>query len=232
VFDLEQARRGLQQGIGALTAGQARLLIEQGSNMNKERAIQLMHLLAASVGGTVSDVKLMALLYFVERKTFEKYASFIIYDDHFSGAHGPVLEGCSAIIEGNADVRFTKVFNQPENVVSPEGVVMKRLNLKAPVDDITSENLAFDCLSDADHETITEVLATIGALGDDEIIRYATDPRHCPEWVKPEVEGVLVPITSETLMSHMDFPASEIESHAQEIQYWKFINTHSLFATD
>jgi hypothetical protein len=200
--------------------------------MNKERAIQLMHLLTASVGGTVSDMKLMTLLYFVERKVFEKYASFIVFDEFVSGAKGPVLECSSTIIAGYEDVRLTKIFQQPASAVSPLGVALKVLSLKEPVHDLTTENRAFDCLSEADHGCISEVLATLGRLEDDEIMAYATDPQHCPEWVKPEVEGVLVPIAPETLMGHLNFNAPDIAFYAQEIQYWKFINTHSLFATD
>ena len=200
--------------------------------MNKERAIQLMHLLAASVGGTVSDIKLMALLYFVDRKTFEKYASLITFDEYFSGDHGPVLEGSSTIMARYEDVRFTKVFSPPKDAVSQAGVSLQVLTLQMPVDDLTTENEAFDLLSQADHETITKVLATLGSLNDDEIIQYATDPQHCPEWVKPEVDGIMTPIAPETLMKHLNFPASEITFYAEEIKYWKFINKHSLFASE
>jgi hypothetical protein len=200
--------------------------------MNYERAIQLMHLLAASVGGTVSDVKLMALLYFVDRKTFEKYADFITFDEYFSGDHGPVLEGTKAILERYEDVRFTKVFNPSEGQVSPAGIALQVFTLKEPVEDLTAENIAFDCMSEADHETITEVLARLGGLSDDEIVQYATDPKHCPEWLKPEVNGIMAPITPEALMKHLDFQQGDVEFYAQEIQYWKFINKHSLFVSE
>lgn len=197
--------------------------------MHKELTLQLMHFLAASVGGSVSDVKLMAMMYFSDRKVLESQGALITYDEFLSSTTGPVLEWATGIIDAYDDARFTALFSHPVHVVSPEGVLITGLVLKEPVIDLSEENHSFDLMCRADRECISEVLAILGPLSDDAVIQYVTDPQHCPEWSRPAPSGFMTPITPYVIMGHLGFSHGNIQHYDEEICDRKLIHTHPVW---
>jgi hypothetical protein len=197
--------------------------------MYKERTLQLMHFLAASLGGSVSDVKLMALMYFSERKVLASYGTLMTYDEFLSSATGPVLERVEQIMEAYDDDRFTAVFSQPVQSVTPEGVSITQLSLKESVIDLSEENPAFDLMCRADRACIGGALAIMGPLGDDAVIQYVTDPQHCPEWSRPAHNGLRTPITPYAIMGHLGFSDGNIQHYEDEIRARKLNHTHPIW---
>lgn len=190
--------------------------------MHTEKVVQLMRFFAEKLGGKVSDVKLMKLMYFTDRLSIEETGYPLSYDDYYSMNRGPILSGAKNIIDRYENPLYVAAFNQTVACKSPKGYSVNLLSLKAPgVDTENLEEDDFDLLSQTDREIVQRVLDKMGALDDDNVVVYAHDKKVCPEW--EWADGSSKPIKIESILSHLGYSPEQRKSHAAEINYFKNI---------
>lgn len=182
--------------------------------MQKEKVLQLIWLFAEKLGGSISDVKLMKLLYFTDRLSLITSGHPISYDDYFSLNRGPILSKTKNLIDTYSDPDYKYLFNPSELSKSPKGY---------PVKNITSKSIAvdFDYLSEIDIQIASNVFDAIGSLDDDEIVNYSHRKDICPEWTWPD--GSSIPINIANIFSSIGLTEEEIAVQVEEVNYHKKI---------
>ncbi|AUF95800.1 hypothetical protein CXQ80_08090 [Pseudomonas sp. 02C 26] len=188
--------------------------------MHTEKTIQLMHFFTEKNGGTISDVKLMKLLYFTDRLSLEKTGYPLTYDDYFSMNRGPILSGAKNIIDKYSNPQYQSIFNEATPGKSPQNFNLKNVSLKntgSCISDI--DNVDFDLFSLQDREIAEAIFAKFGAMDDDAIVQYAHNPSICPEWEWPD--GSRRTISLETILHKLGYSSEEANSHAASIKYFK-----------
>jgi uncharacterized phage-associated protein len=188
--------------------------------MYLEKTIQLMHFFAEKNGGTISDVKLMKLMYFTDRLSISDTGYPLTYDDYFSMKRGPVLSGAKHLIDSYTNSQFKGLFKPAVDAKSPNNFSLKNVTLKNIGSDVLDlENENFDLLSVEDRKTADEIFSKMGSMTDDEIALNSHRPHVCPEWQKPEVGRL--PISIESILDKLGYSTEELQSHATDIKYYK-----------
>ena len=182
--------------------------------MQKDKILQLMWLFAKKLGGSVSDVKLMKLLYFTDRLSLISTGHPISYDDYYSLNRGPILSKTKDLIDTYLDPDYMHIFHPCEPSESPNGYPVKKISLKN-----LDEN--FDYLSEIDIKFLEDVFNEMGSLDDDEIVTYSHRKEICPEWTWPD--GSSLPINIETIFSNIGLTKEETALQVAEVNYHKKI---------
>lgn len=190
--------------------------------MYTEKVVQLMRYFAEKLGGSVSDVKLMKLLYFSDRLAIKETGYPLSYDEYFSLNRGPVLSGAKNLIDKYSNPIYKSVFHSAVPGESPAGFPINVATLISKGSDTENiENPDFDLLSSEDREIINRVLVDLGGLDDDKVVLYSHDSKNCPEWVWPN--GSRESIDVEFLLKKLGYSPEQCVSHAAEIKYFKKI---------
>lgn len=177
--------------------------------MNREKAIEMMHYLTQSVGGSVSDVKLMKLMYFADRKAAIETGLTITDDTYCSMNRGPVLSGSLNIINNHQD-EFLEVFHEPKRRVE-DGYPVNQLKIRGKADFEPNH------LSKLETEILDEISRSLGKMSTNELVKYSHDKENCPEWSFPG--GSSKPLSLETILVKNGVPLSEAKEIAKENRY-------------
>lgn len=150
--------------------------------------------------GELNILKLMKLMYLVERKSYELHAEPMIGDRLVSMPRGPVLSmtyECintgGSFVEGGWD---EWVSDRADHIVS----------LKKDVDSI--EELPM--LSTEQVHLIQQTWQTLGHLDQYQLVDFTHDPQNCPEWTDPSGSSFNIPLTE--LFQHLGFSAGKTSS--------------------
>ncbi|CAH6991323.1 conserved hypothetical protein [Vibrio chagasii] len=182
--------------------------------MRKEKVLQLMKLFTEKLGGEVSDVKMMKLLYFTDRLSLVETGLPISYDEYFSLNRGPILSGAKNLIDSADDELYSQFFSATESAHSPNGYPVKIFGLKSDAPDL-------QYLSEQEIDFASKVFEELGEYNDDEIVLYSHRKDICPEWVFPD--SSCIPISIETIFSTIGMTDEESKEQVQEINYYKSI---------
>ncbi|WP_158808549.1 Panacea domain-containing protein [Beijerinckia sp. L45] len=134
------------------------------------KAAQVAAVFLIRAGGRLDKLKLVKLLYLVERKSVELHGRPMFFDENFSLPHGPGGTNSLNGMNGEAD----------EGTWSKFITVANRRNVQV------SERLSeddFDELSDTDIDLIEAVHAEVGHMSTSEIRKHTHD---LPEYVEVE----------------------------------------------
>jgi hypothetical protein len=182
--------------------------------MRKEKVLQLMKLFTEKLGGEVSDIKMMKLLYFTDRLSLVETGLPISYDDYYSLNRGPILSHAKSLIDSASDDLYVQFFSNTTPAHSPKGF---RLNLFA----LKKDAPELQYLSEQELNFASRIFDTIGGYDDDEIVLYSHRKDICPEWEFPDSSSI--PIALETIFSSIGLEEEESKEQIQEINYYKSI---------
>lgn len=161
---------------------------------------------------TMSILKLMKLLYFVDRASLVKYGCPISYDNMVAMKYGMVLSNTRDLMDG-----FVK--SKPNGWkywVSDRDNHNVSLNLK----NIQLEN--FDELSQADIKIVDEVWQQYGDKNQWELADMQHNPKICPEWKDPQ--GSSIPVSYSDIFLSIGLDKDTALSLSQEIDNHNAIN--------
>ena len=180
---------------------------------NEKKAAQAAAYFLFRAGGPLSVLKLMKLLYFAERRSFEKFGESMIGDRLVSMPHGPVLSrthnhmnGELPSIEGGWEFWIADRAEHDLGLRNPGA-------LRSPEQDLLE-------LSDADLDVLGEIWSRFGHMAGWQLREYTHD--HCPEWKDPD--GSMIPMQPEDLFEALKFTPEQREAALAKLRAEDEIN--------
>ena len=143
----------------------------------EDKATQAAARLLKLRGGTMSHLKLIKLLYLVEREALTRFGAPLAYDRYVSMPHGPVM---SATLD-RINEREAYEGGYWDQYIGP------KRNNEVSLRDL--QVVPNDQLSPAEESLIDEIFRRHGHLGRWELVRFT---HTLPEWIDPE--GSSLPI--------------------------------------
>ena len=169
--------------------------------MYEEKAAQAATLFLLKAGGSMPHLKLMKLLYIVDRESYLRRGSPITGDEMVSMPHGPVLSRTYDLMKGAADPAPGSWSNY---------VCRVNQHAVALAHDITEET-SLDLLSRADRWVIDDVWERYGHMDQWEL----RDLTHTfPEWEDPH--GSSMPIERYTLFKALGMTDKQAEARVEQ----------------
>ncbi|MCA1791519.1 MAG: SocA family protein [Thioalkalivibrio sp.] len=170
------------------------------TRFREEKATQAAARLLRLRGGSMSHLKLIKLLYLVDRESLIRWGRPVTHDSYFSMPHGPVLS-------------FTlDRINQPE--YSPGAywhtVVAGKQNNEVR---LVSDAVPNDHLSEAEEQLIDEIFARFGYMTRWQLRDYT---HTLPEWRDPD--GSSRPIDPADILRTAGFSEDDIRAVASELE--------------
>jgi len=163
-------------------------------------------------GGTMPHLKLIKLLYLMDRESMQRYGEPISWDRHVSMPHGPVPSGTLNLLNGEAESS-----GEWGEWVSPR--YNHTVSLTRPID--KSE---LDRLSDADIDVLNGVWDQFGHMTQWDLRDWTH--RHCAEWKDPGQSSL--PIHARAIFVALGAPDSLARSQSARMQ--RHIQTENTFA--
>lgn len=154
---------------------------------------------------TMSILKLMKLLYFVDRASLVKYGCPISYDNMVAMKYGMVLSNTRDLMDG-----FVKS--------NPKGWkywVSDRTDHNVSLNKQNTDIESFDELSEADIEIVDEVWQQYGGKNQWELADMQHDSKICPEWKDPQ--GSSIPVSYGDIFLSIGLDKDTALSLSQEI---------------
>ncbi len=168
-------------------------------------AAQVAAVLLINEGGSMEKIKLVKLLYMVERESVRLRSRPVFYDENFSLPHGPA--GTNAIdgINGKRDKRVWRKYTEAPD---KDEVVRVAKGLR---------NEDFGDLSDSDIGIIDELSTRFRHLDGDGMRAWTHEAANIPEYQETTKERR--PITDEALAKALDlWDAREYAEHVAELR--------------
>jgi len=169
---------------------------------NETKASQVAFLLLKLRGGTMSYMKLMKLMYLIDRTALIKWGRSVTFDSVVSMDNGLVLSKTYNLIREDKRPDSNSIWRE---------FITEASNYEVSAKDIETD---FDELSDAEEELIKEVFDRYGAMGRWELV----DKIHhnLPEWIDPK--GSSIPLTyRDILVKSNERSYSDIEEIESEL---------------
>jgi uncharacterized phage-associated protein len=180
---------------------------------NEKKAAQAAAYFLFRAGGPLSVLKLMKLLYFAERRSFEKFGEPMTGDRLVSMPHGPVLSRTHnhmnrelPSIEGGWEFWIADRAEHDLGLRDPAA-------LRSPEQDLLE-------LSDADLGVLSEIWNRFGHMTGWQLREYTHE--HCPEWKDPD--GSMIPMQPETLFEALKFTPEQCEAALAKLREEDGIN--------
>lgn len=170
------------------------------SKFNIEKTAQLCCYLIQQCGedGKLTRLKLLKLLYLIDRETFSRYGFFITGDNYVSMQHGPVLSRTYDLIKNNG-----------------EGTVWREFLESAGYEIEKKGGDCIDLLSDAELEVANEIIGDYGSFSAYELVETT---HRFPEWKDPQGEKQSIPIYHQEIMSNLGYTEDQIEQIVEETE--------------
>jgi len=179
--------------------------------MNFEKSLDVMYYFVNKLGDSVTDVKLMKLMYFSDRKALLETGFPITDDSYYIMNRGPILSSTLDHLNQYTD-KISSIFEKPESK-NEGGYPVREFKLKA-----TAER---DCsyLAEIEVSILDSIFEELSEMSTNEIVRYAHDDKICPEWRFPHGSSIALPI--ETILLHHGIEIEEAKEMMQEINYYR-----------
>ncbi len=180
---------------------------------NERRVAQMAAYLLDRGKGRMKYLKLMKLLYLVDRESMKRHGHPISGDRYVSMDHGPVLSNTLNLINGA--VKFQErgwdhwIADKADYAVS-----LKRKTSREALDE----------LSDADIDVLHDIFAKFGKMSQWDLVKYVH--RYCREWQDPK--GSSIPIDYEEVFRALGHTPAESRKLGARIERQRGID--KLFA--
>ena len=164
-------------------------------------------LLIQLVGGRINYMKMIKLLYLVDREALKRWGQPVTFDEYFSMDHGPVLSRTLDLI--NEGTRPGRSSYWHEHVSPPEDYLVTAL-----------QPTGADSLSDAEIDLISEVHQEYGHMPKWELV----DMLHkmLPEWADPQ--GSCAPISYGDILAAVGKDAMEVQCIRSELDLIAYLD--------
>lgn len=179
--------------------------------MDIEKALDVMYFFVNKVGGVITDVKLMKLMYFSDRKSLLETGFPITDDSYCIMNRGPILSSSLDHINHYTN-EFSTLFEKPTHTYEG-GYPVQEINLKKEV------TRQLDYLAEIELEILDEIFNKLGEMTTNEIVQYAHNDRFCPEWDFPN--GTSKPLSINTILHVHGIDKEEAEKIVQDINYYR-----------
>ncbi|EGQ9939627.1 TPA: DUF4065 domain-containing protein [Vibrio vulnificus] len=179
--------------------------------MNIEKSLDVMHYFVKKLGGSVTDVKLMKLMYFADRKALLETGFPITDDCYYIMNRGPILSSTLDHLNSYTD-EAASIFEKPKGKTEG-GYPVREINLKE------SSDRSYEYLAEIEVSILDSIFDELSGMSTNEIVQYAHDDKICPEWQFPS--GTSIPLPIETILQHHGVGQEEAEQMAQEINYYR-----------
>lgn len=179
--------------------------------MDIEKSIDVMHYIAKKTGHNITDVKLMKLMYFADRKALLETGFPITDDCYYIMNRGPILSSTLDHLNSYSS-EVASIFEEPIKKVDG-GFPVKELKLKS------SEERDYESLAEVEISILDAVLEELGSMSTNEIVTHAHDGKNCPEWNFPK--GTSLPLPIETILLHHGFTQDEANQMVKDINYYR-----------
>lgn len=169
---------------------------------NEAKASQVAFLLLKLRGGTMSYLKLMKLMYLIDRSALIRWGRSITFDSVVSMDNGLVLSETYSLIRED---------RRPDSASIWQNFISEPLNYEVSAKDQETD---FDELSDAEESLIREVFEKFGKMSRWQLV---DDIHHkLPEWINPD--GSSIPLTyRDILIKSGEKSYSDIAEIQQEL---------------
>jgi len=191
------------------------LLLQQieyvGVYMNIEKSLDVMHYFVKKLGDSVTDVKLMKLMYFADRKALLETGFPITDDCYYIMNRGPILSSTLDHLNNYSD-EVASIFEKPKGK-NEGGYPVREIRLKE------SSVRSYEFLAEIEVSILDSIFDELSEMSTNEIVQYAHDDKICPEWQFPS--GTSIPLSIEKILRHHGVDKKEAEQMAQEINYYR-----------
>lgn len=171
----------------------------------EDKATQVATRLLKLRGGRMSHLKLIKLLYLVEREALVRFGAPVTYDAYVSMPHGPVM---SATLD-RINTREAYADGYWDRHIAPK--VNHEVVLRDP------ENVPHDQLSPAEIAIVDEIFERYGRRSRWELVEVTHE---LPEWTDPE--GSSLPISPDDILrseGYSDEEIAELRAEWEEAAY-------------
>jgi uncharacterized phage-associated protein len=169
---------------------------------DEAKATEAAALILSLRGGQMHYMKLIKLLYLVDREALHRWGIPVTTDTYVSMDHGPVVSAIYSLIRRN-----TKPTSWAEYISAPMGDCDKEVSLVNPV-------VTLKKLSRAEEKLIREVYAEYGRWNRYKLRDHVM--HKLPEWQDPE--GTSIPISITDILRAQGEDPQEIEAIKQELR--------------
>lgn len=182
-------------GVNRLTYSNYRQTLHPVPNFREDRATQAAARLLQLQGSRMNVLKLIKLLYLVDRTALVRFGRPVTFDSYVSMPHGPVLS--LTLDRINAEPNSVNGFYWHRYISERQGYDVQ-LAAEAP----------YDQLSQAEEEVIDEVFARFGHMTQFQLRDWCHE--HLPEWKDPQ--GSSTPIEIADVLRAEGFNEDEARS--------------------
>jgi len=171
----------------------------------EDKATQAAARLLKLRGGRMSHLKLIKLLYLVERESLARFGAPLSYDTYVSMPHGPVVSSTLDRI----NTREAYQDGYWDTVIAPK--VDHEVSLRDP--NVVPE----DQLSPAEQALIDEIFVRFGKLSRWQLVEHT---HTLPEWTDPQ--GSSIPISPDDILrseGYSDDDIAQIKAEWEEAAY-------------
>lgn len=170
---------------------------------NEAKAAQAAARLLSNNDGKMSYMKLIKLLYLIDREALDRWGRPVSTDRYVSMDHGPVLSSVLDLISHGAEPGMKSAWL--ELISAPDGYDVRLHSDKPPADDE---------LSKAEKELIDEVFARFRMASRWDLVRYLH--KTAPEWQAPQ--GSSHPISYEDIFKALGKSDEEVRELEEELE--------------
>ncbi len=142
--------------------------------MDINKTLDVMYYISKKLGEPITDVKLMKLMYFSDKKALIDTGYPITDDYYYLMNRGPILS-CSLDHLNNYSEEFASVFKKPKSSTEG-GYPVKNVKLKS------TAKRKLEYLAEIEVEILDDILDELGSMSTNEIVKYAHSDETCPEW--------------------------------------------------
>lgn len=172
---------------------------------NERKAAQIAAWLLRQAKGNMRHLKLIKLMYLVERQALRQYGFTLTGDQVVAMPHGPVLSMTLNFING--DIESTND--------GWEAWISARANHEVALCDRPEGQTALDELSTAAKEILDFVWKEFGHMNQWQLRDYTR--KHCPEWTDPDGSSYPIPLRRILIvLGKSQDETRQIETEAEE----------------
>lgn len=165
-----------------------------------DKATQIAATLIERSGGTINHMKLVKLMYLIERESLQRFGSPVIFDHFCSLDRGPIVSSTLNLINRDASEQDAIIWDQHITERTEHSV-----SLASPPN--------FDVLSGAEREVVDHVFEKFGTWDQWELVDFT---HTFDEWKDPQ--GSMIPISYREVLEGLHKSPEDIEAILNEIQ--------------
>jgi uncharacterized phage-associated protein len=179
--------------------------------MNIEKSLDVMFYIAKKSSRELTDVKLMKLMYFSDKKALLETGFPITDDSYYLMNRGPILSSSLDHLNSYSP-EFSSVFEKPEPHQDGSYPV-KNLTLKTDV------SRPLENLAEIEIDILDAIIEKMGHMTTNETVNFAHSKENCPEWSYQFGSSKYISIPD--LLRFNGVSSEEAQEIASEIEYYR-----------